>query len=85
MSLRLPPLPALRFGIAIGISMALHEDHDRPCGGCIVNGNLGEDHVPAHADIHDLQVIFVDEQDDKASRWASRAWAKPALSARRRR
>jgi xanthine dehydrogenase YagR molybdenum-binding subunit len=35
--------------------------------GRIVNHNLAEYHVPAHADIHDIEVIFVDEQDDKAS------------------
>jgi xanthine dehydrogenase YagR molybdenum-binding subunit len=55
-------------GIVMGIGMALHEetmtDHVL---GRIVNANLGEYHVPAHADIHELEVIFVDERDDKAS------------------
>ncbi|KQR69287.1 xanthine dehydrogenase family protein molybdopterin-binding subunit [Rhizobium sp. Leaf341] len=55
-------------GIVMGIGMALHEesmiDHRT---GRIMNHNLAEYHVPAHADIADLQVIFVEEHDDKAS------------------
>jgi xanthine dehydrogenase YagR molybdenum-binding subunit len=35
--------------------------------GRIMNHNLAEYHVPAHADIHDIDVIFVEEDDDKAS------------------
>ena len=30
-----------------------------------MNHNLAEYHVPVNADIHDIDVIFVDEQDDK--------------------
>jgi xanthine dehydrogenase YagR molybdenum-binding subunit len=48
-----------------GIGMALHEetllDHNF---GRIMNANLGEYHVPVNADVHDIQVIFVDEPDD---------------------
>jgi len=55
-------------GIVMGIGMALHEetmtDH---AFGRIVNHNLAEYHVPAHADIHDIEVIFVEENDDEAS------------------
>ena len=29
-----------------------------------VNANLGEYDVPANADVHDIDVIFVDEPDD---------------------
>ncbi len=32
-----------------------------------MNHNLGEYHVPVNADIHDIEVIFVDEHDDKVS------------------
>jgi xanthine dehydrogenase YagR molybdenum-binding subunit len=32
--------------------------------GRFVNANLGEYHVPVNADIHDIEVIFVDEQDE---------------------
>jgi xanthine dehydrogenase YagR molybdenum-binding subunit len=29
-----------------------------------VNHSLGEYHVPVNADVHDLEVIFVDERDE---------------------
>ena len=52
----------------MGIGMALHEetltDHSL---GRIVNHNLAEYHMPVHADIPELEVIFVEEQDDKAN------------------
>uniref|UniRef100_UPI00131E36D3 xanthine dehydrogenase family protein molybdopterin-binding subunit n=1 Tax=Beijerinckia sp. L45 TaxID=1641855 RepID=UPI00131E36D3 len=51
-------------GITMGIGMALEEesmvDHNL---GRIMNRNLGEYHIPVNADIHDLQVIFVDEHE----------------------
>jgi xanthine dehydrogenase YagR molybdenum-binding subunit len=44
--------------------MALHEealiDHRF---GRIMNANIAEYHVPVNADIHDIQVIFVEEKD----------------------
>lgn len=47
-----------------GIGMALHEetlwDHRF---GRIMNANIAEYHVPVNADIHDIEVIFVDEPD----------------------
>ena len=55
-------------GVVMGIGMALHEeamtDHRL---GKIMNHNFAEYHVPAHADIADIDVIFVDETDDKVS------------------
>jgi len=55
-------------GVVWGIGMALHEetltDHRL---GRIVNHSLAEYHVPANADIYDIDVLFVDEHDDKAS------------------
>jgi len=52
-------------GVVWGIGMALHEetaiDHRL---GRIMNANLGEYHVPVNADVHDIDVIFVDEPDD---------------------
>ena len=48
--------------------MALHEEamtDQRLCK--IMNSNLGEYHIPAHADIEDIEVIFVDEHDEKVS------------------
>jgi xanthine dehydrogenase YagR molybdenum-binding subunit len=47
-----------------GIGMALHEetnfDHEL---GRIMNADIAEYHVPVNADVHDIKVIFVDEQD----------------------
>jgi xanthine dehydrogenase YagR molybdenum-binding subunit len=55
-------------GVVMGIGMALHEeamtDHRL---GKIMNRNLAEYHVPAHADIENIEVIFVEEQDEKVS------------------
>jgi xanthine dehydrogenase YagR molybdenum-binding subunit len=51
-------------GAIWGIGMALHEetqiDHKF---GRIMNVNIAEYHVPVNADVHDIDVIFVDEQD----------------------
>jgi xanthine dehydrogenase YagR molybdenum-binding subunit len=51
-------------GVVWGIGMALHEealtDH---AFGRIMNANIAEYHVPVNADIHDIEVIFVDEPD----------------------
>jgi xanthine dehydrogenase YagR molybdenum-binding subunit len=33
--------------------------------GRFMNHNIAEYHVPVNADIHDIDVIFVDEHDDK--------------------
>ena len=48
-----------------GIGMALHEetlvDHKL---GRIMNHSFAEYHVPVNADIHDIDVIFVEEKDD---------------------
>jgi xanthine dehydrogenase YagR molybdenum-binding subunit len=48
-----------------GIGMALEEETlvDNNLGR-FVNANLGEYHVPVNADIHDIDVIFVEERDD---------------------
>jgi len=55
-------------GVVMGIGMALHEeamtDHRL---GKIMNHNLAEYHIPAHADIEDIEVIFVDERDERVS------------------
>jgi xanthine dehydrogenase YagR molybdenum-binding subunit len=48
-----------------GIGMALHEEtHIDHRFGRIMNANLAEYAMPVHADIHDIQVIFVDEKDE---------------------
>src|SRR6201999_3254344 len=52
-------------GVVWGIGMALHEetlvDHKF---GRVMNANIAEYHVPVHADVHDIKVIFVDEPDN---------------------
>jgi len=51
-------------GMVWGIGVALQEetqiDH---AFGRIMNANIAEYHVPVNADVHDIDVIFVDEQD----------------------
>lgn len=55
-------------GVVMGIGMALHEeakvDHRF---GRIMNANIAEYHVPVNADIADIEVIFVEEHDEKVS------------------
>ena len=58
----------IKGGIVMGIGQALHEhavlDHRF---GRLMNANLAEYHIPCNADIQDIDVIFVDESDDKVS------------------
>jgi xanthine dehydrogenase YagR molybdenum-binding subunit len=55
-------------GVVMGIGMALHEetmtDHHL---GRFMNHNFAEYHVPANADIDDIDVIFVDEPDPEVT------------------
>jgi xanthine dehydrogenase YagR molybdenum-binding subunit len=55
-------------GVVWGIGMALHEetliDHKF---GRIMNANIAEYHVPVNADVHDIEVIFVNEPDDSVN------------------
>ncbi|MBJ9975832.1 xanthine dehydrogenase family protein molybdopterin-binding subunit [Pseudomonas sp. S75] len=52
-------------GVVWGLGMALHEegqtDHNL---GRILNHNLAEYHIPVHADIGEIEVIFVEEEDE---------------------
>jgi len=52
-------------GVVWGIGMALEEESviDQPYGR-FINHDLAEYHVPVNADVHDIEVIFVEEQDD---------------------
>jgi xanthine dehydrogenase YagR molybdenum-binding subunit len=55
-------------GVVWGLGMALHEETMMDYGlGRFMNHNLGEYHIPAHADIQDIDVIFVDEPDPEVS------------------
>lgn len=55
-------------GVVMGIGMALHEETllDNKLGR-FMNHNLAEYHVPVHADIYDIDVIFVDEPDPEVT------------------
>jgi xanthine dehydrogenase YagR molybdenum-binding subunit len=56
-------------GVVWGISQALHEEtHSDHALGRFMNHNLAEYHVPVNADIHDIDVIFVEEDDRIVSR-----------------
>jgi xanthine dehydrogenase YagR molybdenum-binding subunit len=55
-------------GVVWGLGMALHEETMMDYRlGRFMNHNLGEYHIPAHADIQDIDVIFVDEPDPEVS------------------
>jgi xanthine dehydrogenase YagR molybdenum-binding subunit len=51
-------------GIVWGIGMALEEESviDQKLGR-FMNHNLAEYHVPVNADVHDIDVVFVEERD----------------------
>ncbi|MFT2008123.1 xanthine dehydrogenase family protein molybdopterin-binding subunit [Pontibacter sp. 13R65] len=52
-------------GVVWGIGMALHEESFMDNNfGRFINHNLAEYHVPVNADIHDIDVIFVEEHDE---------------------
>lgn len=52
-------------GMVWSISKALHEETILDSNlGKYMNQNLGEYHIPVHADIHDLDVLFVEEHDE---------------------
>src|SRR3954462_2328738 len=57
-------IPQIIGGIIWGISMALQEDSFMDHNfGRFMNHNLAEYHVPVNADIHAIDVIFVEEKD----------------------
>ncbi len=55
-------------GVVMGIGMALHEETfgDAKLGRWM-NHNYAEYHVPANADIYDIEVLFVDEPDPEVT------------------
>ena len=60
-------------GVVWGIGQALHEEtHNDPHLGRFMNHSLAEYHVPANADIHDIDVIFVEEDDRIVSRMGAK-------------
>jgi xanthine dehydrogenase YagR molybdenum-binding subunit len=52
-------------GMTFGLGMALMEEgHPDAQYGGFGNENLADYHVPAHADVRDIDAIWIDEQDD---------------------
>jgi xanthine dehydrogenase YagR molybdenum-binding subunit len=52
-------------GAVWGIGMALEEESViDPVFGRFMNHNIAEYHMPVNADVHDIDVIFVEEKDD---------------------
>jgi xanthine dehydrogenase YagR molybdenum-binding subunit len=55
-------------GVVMGMGMALHEETFADARlGRWMNHNYAEYHVPAHADVEDIDVIFVDEPDPEVT------------------
>ena len=55
-------------GMVWGISKALREETITDYRlGKYMNQNLGEYHIPVHADIHEMEVIFVEEKDENVN------------------
>ncbi|MBX9685120.1 MAG: xanthine dehydrogenase family protein molybdopterin-binding subunit [Candidatus Obscuribacterales bacterium] len=54
----------IKGGVIYGIGMALSEEIVRDKrSGRIINADLAEYHIPVHADIPNIEIIFVDEND----------------------
>ncbi|HWL70398.1 MAG TPA: molybdopterin cofactor-binding domain-containing protein, partial [Geminicoccus sp.] len=55
-------------GVVFGIGMALEEQSELDHRfGRFMNHNIAEYHIPVNADVRDIDVIFVEEHDDKVS------------------
>ena len=55
-------------GVVMGIGMALHEETVPDLAlGRWMNHSFAEYHIPAHADVADIEVIFVDEPDPEVT------------------
>ena len=69
----------LKGGIVMGVGMALHEYtvFDENVGRA-VNPNLAEYHVPVNADIPDIEVIFVEEEDAHINPIGAKGWGNSA-------
>jgi xanthine dehydrogenase YagR molybdenum-binding subunit len=67
-------------GVVWGIGMALEEesviDHTF---GRFVNHNLAEYHVPVNADVHDIEVIFVEEHDEVVNPLGAKGLGEPGV------
>ncbi|KRE27626.1 xanthine dehydrogenase [Mycobacterium sp. Soil538] len=60
-------------GMTMGLSMALHEESVRdPRFGHVVTQDLATYHISAHADVADVEAIWLDEPDEHANPMGSR-------------
>ncbi|GAB2659694.1 xanthine dehydrogenase family protein molybdopterin-binding subunit [Nocardia goodfellowii] len=60
-------------GMTMGLSMALHEESVRdPRFGHVVTQDLASYHISAHADVRDLDAIWLDEADEHANPMGAR-------------
>jgi xanthine dehydrogenase YagR molybdenum-binding subunit len=60
-------------GMTMGLSMALHEHSVRdPRYGHVVTRDLAEYHMAAHADVQDLEALWLDESDPLANPMGTR-------------
>lgn len=60
-------------GMTMGLSMALHEESVRDHGfGHVVTQDLATYHISAHADVEDVDAIWLDEVDEHANPMGSR-------------
>jgi xanthine dehydrogenase YagR molybdenum-binding subunit len=67
-------------GIVWGIGMTLEEESviDQAFGR-FMNHNLAEYHVPVNADVHEIEVIFVEEKDDIVNPLGAKGLGEPSL------
>ena len=60
-------------GMTMGLSMALHEESVRDHRfGHVVTQDLAAYHISAHADVHDIEAIWLDEVDEHVNPMGSR-------------
>lgn len=60
-------------GMTMGISMALHEESIRdPRFGHVVTQDFASYHISAHADVQDVEAVWLDEVDEHANPMGSR-------------
>lgn len=58
----------VRGGVVMGIGQALHEQAETDHRfGRVMNHSFQDYHIPANADVHDIDVIFVEEDDPQVS------------------
>jgi xanthine dehydrogenase YagR molybdenum-binding subunit len=68
-------------GMVFGIGTALHEDLVVDTRyGYFVNHDLGEYHIPVHADVPDIEAIYLPELDDKANPLKSKGVGELGIS-----